>query len=59
MISLRPVLVEMFKMLPENNCITPADLKETLLYVIVKNMLKDVVSATEQVSRVIKLMVLL
>jgi hypothetical protein len=50
MISLRAVLVEMFKMLLQNNHMTPADVKESLLYVIVETMLKDLVSATEQVS---------
>ena len=50
MISLRAVLVEMFKMLLQSNHMTPADVKESLLYVIVETMLKDLVSATEQVS---------
>jgi hypothetical protein len=48
--SLRAVLVEMFKMFLQNNRITQADVKETLLYVIVDTMLKDLVSAIEQVS---------
>ncbi|CAB4038124.1 Hypothetical predicted protein, partial [Paramuricea clavata] len=46
--SLRAILVEMFKMFLQNNRITQADVKETLLYVIVDTMLKDLVSAIEQ-----------
>jgi hypothetical protein len=48
--SLRAVLVEMFKMFLQNNRMAPADIKETLLYVVVDTMLKDLVSAIEQVG---------
>ena len=51
MTSLRPVLMEMFKIILQNNRNIPDDVKETLLDVIVDTMLKDIVSAIEQVCR--------
>lgn len=50
--SLRPVLIELFKMFLESNPMTPANIQETLLHVIVDTMLKDLVSAIDQVGEV-------
>ncbi|XP_028391007.1 condensin-2 complex subunit G2-like [Dendronephthya gigantea] len=48
LMSLRPVLIELFKMFLQNNPMTSVNVKESLLHVIVNAMLKDLVSAIDQ-----------